>query len=635
VRIRRPSASRWVPNALVAVTNCGSGAGMPKLCADRIIMFSLVGLVAWALIGLPIVYSHSPAPTGSSNGCVYRILDICFVTSASDTKIFGFAEFVQAFALLVLIYTISDVRYRFRAETAPIPIRRTTFWISVTIGLGTLATDLWFARGYPLPWFLASQPYWQAALGLMFLSMVLIWIWFAFVRPPVFGKHNAFNFTRALYAYLLQGAEQDLPIIAAELGRSARAIVQYVNEPPDRGRREARDRAPSPANYASDVLLLIGNRKFCRHIMAASPGTAIAFFQAMSEFRKYRIPIGQFASNLSSEALLNRDSILYHEDEGYYSGFFGYVRPFTNAVYGDFLLVEALTEGKSPLDINLDVRWALDSQQVEAYARAVLTTFESLLDEQRFHSHSYALYRAFDVIEHATDDLYKLDDLPEGLEANDIRGRLRAVVHFINEAIELLDKHGVQPTVYRRHNEQHMWHKDYYDNLADLMFEVIANAASMKAKGFKNWSVHFSTIWAQFFHHHKSATRKIVLFKLRRLLYDEVLQLGRAPNFRSGAILGYLLNVLGVKEGPRRDHRAEEYQLRKSVITWARRNFLGLLQRYGKVALAIPRGTISFDEHRGRLVKTYIEGLELVAPTDILDLDRPTRPDETDEPKGT
>src|SRR5262249_52755182 len=157
-----------------------------------------------------------------------------------------------------------------------------------------------------------------------------------------------------LYRYLLQGAEGDLPVIAAELGRSARSLVKHVNERTFREEGRISQSVNPTSACANNVLLLIANRKFCRHIIASSPGTAIAFFQAMSELRKYRIPIGQFAANISTEAIINTDSILYHEDAGFYSGFFGYVRPFTNALYGDFNLVEALTEGNSPLDIDLE-----------------------------------------------------------------------------------------------------------------------------------------------------------------------------------------------------------------------------------------------------------------------------------------
>ena len=63
------------------------------------------------------------------------------------------------------------------------------------------------------------------------------------------------------------------------------------------------------SRYARDILLLIGMRKFCRHIVASAPGTAMAFFIEMTKQKKYHIPIGQFASNISTEAILNKDLI--------------------------------------------------------------------------------------------------------------------------------------------------------------------------------------------------------------------------------------------------------------------------------------------------------------------------------------
>ena len=601
---------------------------MPKAdYVDRLIIFCIIALLGWTTIGLPILYSQGSQIASGLPECSYRIFGVCFVNAQSDGHIFGFGEFVQAFALLVLIYTISDVRSRFRVSTAPIPIWGISFWVSAAIGAATVISDFWFAKGYPIPWALSSQSYWQLALGALFLAMVLVWLWFAFVSPPKFGKRNAFNFTKALYTALLQGAEQDLPIIASELERSARSVVAFVNELPRHGERseDRRTHKPTAANFANDVLLLIANRKFCRHIVASSPGTAIAFFRAMSEFRKYRIPIGQFASNMSTEALMNKDSILYHEDEGYYSGYFGYVRPFTNAMYGDFHLVEALTQGNSPLDIDLDVRFSMDAKQLEAYTRAVLATLKSALEHHEFHRHSYALNRAFSIIKSATADLYKLDYNPEGPttpEKRDIHARLMAAVSFVDDAIDLLDTHGLEKTVLRR-RDKNRWRRDYYEHLADMMFEIIGSGSAIKTKEFVNWTVQHNTIWSQFFGFtEKTATRKIVLFKLRRLLFDEVLSLETSPNYRSAAILGYLLNVMGIKE-PKANFRSEEIPLQKAVIAWTRRNYLALVKRQHKVAAAAMLGTISFDEPNSRIVKTYFEGLGLVRPTDTLMLDQP------------
>jgi hypothetical protein len=76
-------------------------------------------------------------------------------------------------------------------------------------------------------------------------------------------------------------------------------------------------------------------------------------------------------------------------------------------------------------------------------------------------------------------------------------------------------------------------------------------------------------------------------------------------------------------EENRRDFRQDEYPLRKAVISFARKNYLALVQRQHKVAAAVLVGTISFDKNKKQLVKTYNEGLNLVAPTDTLDLIEP------------
>jgi hypothetical protein len=320
--------------------------------------------------------------------------------------------------------------------------------------------------------------------------------------------------------------------------------------------------------------------------------------------------------------LLNEDSILYHEDEGYYSGFFGYARPFTIAVYGDFHLVEALSEGNSPLDIDHNVRLDWDARQLKAYTRAVLTTFRSAIEQREFYNHSYALYRAIYFLRGVPSDLCRLNDMRSGPDADDIHESLAVAVRFVNDAIDVLDKYGVQKTLLRRRRSEPQ--SDYYDYLAEFMFEVLFNASSVKTREFVSWSVQHNAVWSQFFNLHMTPTRKLILFKLRRLLYDELLQLEYSPNYRCAAILGYLLNVLGVKAYPRnRRLKTGDDGLRKVVVSWAKRNYLRLVKRHHKVAAAVLIGTISFDEERRQLVKTYAQGLSLTPSIDTLDLEEP------------
>ncbi|HZE55486.1 MAG TPA: hypothetical protein VE111_19715 [Bradyrhizobium sp.] len=609
---------------------------MKRISDDGIAIIGLLVLAAWLYVVLPLYYLSWLSMAANSTEtvlvapiaeeCFYRLFDLCFVVPPeSKGGIFGFAEFVQAFALLVLIFTVSGVRYQFRVATAPIRLWLLTYWGSGSIGVLALLSDLWFAQRYPLPRFLSSQAYWQFTLGLLFLSLAMTWLWYAYVRPPKFGRTNAFRFTRAVYRYVMQGNESDLRVVADELERSAEAIIKFASaafEP--KHIALAVNGKPRAENYACDLLLIIGNRRFCRHVAGSAPNTAIALFRAVAETKQYNVPMSQFSSALSTEAILNKDSLLYHEDAGYFSGYFGYTRPFTNTIFGDFEFVEALaTNGHSPLDVDLDVRWKFDGQQLEAYTRAALTTFKAALSVSAFRRNSYALNRAFDVIEGACSDLYKLSDPLSPQEKGDIHDRLNAVVGFINDAIAAMEKAGVQKTRLRRHDESFRWRDDYYDRIAQLIFDVIGHAVSLKTKEFEGWSVQYSAIWSRLSNFDQSKTRRIILFKVRRLLYEEVKGVETHPNFRNAAYFGYLLNVLGLKEGSKRDFRQDEYPLRKAVISFARKHYLALVQHQHKVAATVLVGTISFDKDKKQLVKTYIEGLNLVAPTDTLDLIEP------------
>jgi hypothetical protein len=81
-----------------------------------------------------------------------RAVRVCFVPlETSSPKIFDFSEFLAGLALMVLAWTIADVRYRFRIRSAPIPLQGLTFAVVVAVGILTLLTDLWRAQGWLVP----------------------------------------------------------------------------------------------------------------------------------------------------------------------------------------------------------------------------------------------------------------------------------------------------------------------------------------------------------------------------------------------------------------------------------------------------------------------------------------------------
>ena len=52
-------------------------------------------------------------------------------------KFFGFSEFLAGLALMVLAWTIGDIRYRFRVRSAPLPLQGVTYTVVAAVGVLT------------------------------------------------------------------------------------------------------------------------------------------------------------------------------------------------------------------------------------------------------------------------------------------------------------------------------------------------------------------------------------------------------------------------------------------------------------------------------------------------------------------
>lgn len=559
---------------------------------------------------------------------------VCFISiDGSGHKFFGFSEFLAGLALMVLAWTIADVRYRFRVRTAPIPLLGITFSVVAAVGMLTLLTDLWRAEQWFVPKGNILTPgSWQALLGGLFLLTFLTWTWFAFIRPPGFGRYNAERFAQTLYRIILKGSPTELAVIADELTYSAEALVRHATDrgrhksyPIKRREEEKIKSTPRVEAYANDLLLLIADRRLCKAIVDFSPGTALAVFQAMAEMKKYGIQVETFAGNIVREALMNKDSFLFHEAEGYQSGLIGYHKPLSQAMFTNYEMVETID---TLLDQYNYGKKEWDAEQWEAYCRIVLMTFRSYV-EQGHGGHSYVLYRAKSSIENAASDLYTLNKLTNSWDTDACR-RLEVVVEFIKDAIKILNDKGVSDNVVLRVREKHGHPREsFYDHIASMIFEVIFHASAVKSPQWECWSIQHNSLWGKLFNSDNldGPSGRIVKFKLRRLIYDEIADMSRFANFKGAKILGFCLNVMGlaIRKG---DYDRDSRALQKSVLAWAKKNYVWLHEYNPRIAEACLVDSLTYDEVNRKLVRTYpAEGLRREPNYIFLELNpSPTEP---------
>lgn len=566
---------------------------------------------------------------------------VCFVRLDSTGPVFfGFEEYLGGLALMVLAWTIADIRYRFRVRTAPLPLRGLSFGVVASVGVLTLLTDLWRAAEWWVPeGNILSPAVWQAILGGLFLATFLTWAWFALMRPPVFGARNARRYGQTLYRVILKGSPAELAVIADEFTFSAKAIVNHAPQRVDLLRNGVQERngaknthEPSEASlYAHDICLLIADRRFCRAIVEASPGTALALFQEMRATSKFGIGIDSFAKNIVQEALANHDSFLYHETEGYSSGLLGYHKPLSRAMFGNHRMVEDIGSLLDP-DYRSMRRW--DSSQWEAYCRVVLMTFGDYVTNG-LGEHSFVLFRAMKNIEHAVSDLYKVNGRADSAFDDDIQARLRVVVQFIEDALAILSKAEVPKYISLRTRKRHGAGSPY-DHLAEMIVEVIDSASAVQSPVDLCWWVQHNSVWGEFFNFGKdeSAAARIVQHKVRRRLFDHIKEMERFPNFQGARILGFCLNVMGLALSEK-EHDRDSRALQKAVLSWTKRHYAWLHSYNPRVAQACLVDGLTYDADGRQIVKTYpADGLTRTPVHVRLDVD-PASPDAAAPDGGT
>lgn len=549
--------------------------------------------------------------------CLSHFLGVCVVSASSGggADFFGFAEFIGAFALLAIVFTIADIQYRFRVSVAPLALPVTTFWVIVLAGFGTLLTDIWVSQGWPVI-YVSYMTYGviQGLFAAAFLGTTLLWLYFAFLKPPLFSKWNSKRYAQTLFSYLLRGSDAELPTIAVELGRSAESLLDIFKEhaPVLRQQKAQQEKGEdvrlNPGNDAVNVLSMIGNRKFCRHVIASSPSTAIRFFQVAAEKEIFDAPFSQFSKNVSSEALENPDSNLFHEDSWFSSGLLGDLKPFTQSIYGSYRLVEGLGHNHgSPLDVDYFVARNWNGNQLEAYCRAVLTTFEDRLEHGYWYQHSFSLQRALGHIENASYDVYQLDGLEDG--DSDISERLRVSVRFIRDLIELLEKYEDRIEVSSLKPERSHRFGDIYDPIAKVMSEIIYHASAVTKPVWQCWHIQHNTVWGEFFGRlgKSTKTRKRIEFKLRRLIYDEIVDFDKyedLKSFKAARYLGISLNCMGIVLRDKEHRDSSTAPLHKLVLTWVKEHYADLSVNHPSVAEACLMGGMSYDKETKRLVRT-------------------------------
>ena len=339
----------------------------------------------------------------------------------------------------------------------------------------------------------------------------------------------------------------------------------------------------------------------------SSPITVMRFINNIEKTKKYKVPIGQFLLNISTETLRNKDSFIYSETENYPYDLIGNDKYFIKTLYGNIKLLKSL-DHLSPYNIDFDFANNLDKEQYQAFTKAVLVSIKSYLKNNGVYwNYFQALGNAIDIIKRSSYDFYKIENTKklDSIVSSLTYERLQITVRFINDFIDLLDKYPSKRYKLSKkpRNEHYIIQDDLYDIVVDIITETIHNVTSLKASKRDIWWVHHNVFWNGIikFTRRESKSYKIINYKLRRRLFDEIMEFEKYNNFKSSSILGYMINILGLI--PKDNLIYKDWKgFQKLILKWTSNNYLKIYSEREDIAKSILIGSIYFDKKKKKLL---------------------------------
>lgn len=535
---------------------------------------------------------------------------------APEQQIFGFGEFAGTLAILIVVFSIVDPRYRFRLQVLPVDIGKILLVLFSFVGLGLLAMELWTTQGWITLYAPITPSMWQAFFALLFLGTFIAIFLCVFISPPVIERRNAERFADALFRVIVKGNDAELSVIADEVRRSSQNLVLLCATPEERSEDEI-----TPEDYVYDVFGLIANPKFCRHIVASAQSTAVKLCLDASKQRRYDLPIGPFCKAVTEEAIINEDSILHHETQEYSSDLIGYIKPWSKTIYGDYLLVQSMGI-YSPLNLrtwSLNRQWNV--QHWTAYTRVILAILKGYADTE-YRDDGRHLIR---VIE----GMQIINMTPEWKESegnfysSETYLRFRLISDFFGKAIEAIESAKVPLIGNRKLLDEYQ--TDLYQGLAQLMYQTLLSASRIEGPFDVTWRVQHNIAWSTVFGPRRKSVRtlRIVQSRVVRLLYKQIKEMEElGPSFLAVRVVGLVLNILGLRT-PSRHYLPCERAIYKFAECWTIENYLQLYNNYPDAAKELLVGRLDFDKKTRRISKTCRGWLEEEGDPEYLELKEP------------
>lgn len=419
---------------------------------------------------------------------------------------FGFTTFLTGIAFLLMAWTTSDYKYRFRLYISSLSPKSLSS-ITIFLGFSVLICDFFASMEWISPF---RHNVCQLVLAALFLFEITYWLFICFFKPPIFGHRNHARYAQEFDHILYSGDETKMLIIAEELIRSMSKIVKHsASEYCDW------EKCSDITKDALRIIGMMGDKLFCRIVVRKSIDTALALFYNVEKERKYDIGLNLFARNLTTEALLWEQSFAYRETT-LGESILTHWQPVVKSIYGNHLIISRIRELLNP-DYSLTRNW--NSRQVYAYVELMTSAYSSCYD---YCPSAHYFSNVFENLERTICRVCWRSEWNGSPAEDDEKDVFWKAMLFYQNVIHGLLNQKEPPKIWHKYTDD-FYRQDLLDCLADSLVKVFYFAGGVRGPEDIRHIIQYMHCYDSIFSLSECKNAgALFMLKLRRALVSEI-----------------------------------------------------------------------------------------------------------------
>ena len=285
-----------------------------------------------------------------------------FASGVIGESFFGFSEFLTGLALLMIVWSTTEYKYRFRLYISRLS-KNALFVMTIAVGLVTLGCDFVASLGVITH---LTQFVIQLICALCLFSFVMYWVKNVFLSPPVFNESNCEKFATEFVFVCESGSDEELNFLAQEIIFSLPNIVHFAHKY-DFGKNEFTE----VEKQVYRIISRMSTERFCCAAVRGYFGRVL--FGCLKAEKKFNVGLETFAENYITELLRWDGSFIFRESDSR-NAYLWARQPCITEIYGSKDLLVGMNGLIRP-DYSLTRDW--NYKQVHAYVAILTKAFDA------------------------------------------------------------------------------------------------------------------------------------------------------------------------------------------------------------------------------------------------------------------